>query len=393
MEKILQIRDVTKMFGGLTALKEINLEAVKGQIVGIIGPNGAGKTTLFNCLTGLYHPTAGQVIFENKSIVPLLSRKKMQRIFYLSVFFMIFSILWAPVFWAVYLPGTYYKVELTLLTLFILLIRVALFRGFRSFAIWAWGLGFAFLLGDIAFSAWLILHFGSLPDIPGTAMAVKFPALVWAVPVLIFNLYFLWQLMTSSARQLYGFRTGPDSINRYGISRTFQNIRLFSNLSVLDNVKIGAHGRMKAGLVQTILMLPAKREEESRVEKDALDCLRFVGLEKYAFQLASSLPYGEQRRLEIARALASSPSLLLLDEPAAGMNPFESSRLIELIRKIRDRGITIIMIEHDMKVMMTLADIIYVMDHGETIAEGTPDKIRNDSRVIEAYLGRGAGDA
>jgi len=143
----------------------------------------------------------------------------------------------------------------------------------------------------------------------------------------------------------------------------------------------------------TLVRSRSQRDEEKRIEQEALDHLRFVGLEQRAFDLSGTLAYGEQRRLELARALASHPRLLLLDEPAAGMNPRESSRLMELIRKIRDQGITVLIIEHDMKVMMNLADHIYALDHGVLIAQGTPDEIRADPRVIEAYLGRGSADA
>ena len=172
-----------------------------------------------------------------------------------------------------------------------------------------------------------------------------------------------------------------------------KNIRLFLTLSVLDNVRIGAHGRMAQKVYGTLFRTHSQREEEKKIAAEALEHLRFVGLERRAFDLSGALAYGEQRRLELARALASQPRLLLLDEPAAGMNPQESSQLMRLIRKIRDQGITVLIIEHDMKVMMNLADHIYALDHGVLIAQGTPDEIRADTRVIEAYLGRGSADA
>ena len=210
---------------------------------------------------------------------------------------------------------------------------------------------------------------------------------------IVFNAYLSWQLLLREVRQLFGFRLGPDEINRLGMARTFQNIRLFLSLSVLDNAKIGAHGRMQQKVSSTLLRSRSQRDDEKQVEDDALKNLRFVGLEHRAFDLAGTLSYGEQRRLELARALASHPRLILLDEPAAGINPQESSQLLDIVQKIREHGTTVLIIEHDMRVMMNLADEIYALDHGELIAHGTPDEIRTNTRVIEAYLGRGSADA
>jgi branched-chain amino acid transport system ATP-binding protein len=188
-----------------------------------------------------------------------------------------------------------------------------------------------------------------------------------------------------AGRKLAGLK--PHQILAAGIARTFQNIRLFTAMTALENVMVAQHCRTRAGVLGAVLRSPAQRREEARIREQARAALDFVGLANVADQVARNLPYGLQRRLEIARALGSEPKTILLDEPAAGLNPSESRDLMDLIRRIRDRGLNVLLVEHDMKVVMGVSDRLVVLDHGELICQGRPDEVKKNKRVIEAYLG------
>ncbi|MDR2724870.1 MAG: ABC transporter ATP-binding protein [Candidatus Adiutrix sp.] len=258
---IIETRGLTKTFGGLVALDEVDFQVEEGSITALIGPNGAGKTTLFNCLTGIYQPTRGQILLR-------------------------------------------------------------------------------------------------LPPAAGTEP----------------------QMPLNNLR--------PDQVTALGLARTFQNIRLFNNLTVLENVLIGCHPRMKAGLWGALMRTRQARAEERAMAEFSMDLLGKYGLGAAANDLAKNLPYGDQRRLEIIRALATGPRLLLLDEPAAGLNIAETSALDDLIRLIREReGLSILLIEHDMNLVMSVSEKVWVMEYGRLIAAGKPEEIKNDPVVIRAYLG------
>jgi len=257
MVPILETKNLTMDFGGLRAVDSINFQVHKGEIVALIGPNGAGKTTFFNCITGVYKPT----------------------------------------------------------------------------------------MGDIHIA----------PD-------------------------------GDKTERINGLK--PNRVTERGLARTFQNIRLFQNMTVLENVMIGRHSRLSAGIFGAIFRTKGVREEEKQVVKDSYRILEEMGLAEYVNDFAKNLPYGAQRRLEIARAMATEPFLLLLDEPAAGMNPQETKELDKMILQIRRKNkISILLIEHDMSLVMSVSEKIFVVDYGKLIAEGTPDEIKHNPEVIKAYLG------
>ena len=370
LENVLRMENITMQFGGVVAVNDLSIEVNKGEIVALIGPNGAGKTTAFNCITGVYQPTNGLINFMGRTIVRNHPGGKMAREYlgtnaarYSSDYSgeddpeTLAALAELDARCAAEVAAAEKEIAARLDSEKDEEKRKSLYNEAEARKAEI----------EAGYNAPRERLLAQLKDRAGARIE-----LARAIDP---------DVMTNKI-----YAPTPDKITYLGIARTFQNIRLFSALSVLDNVLIAKHMRAKQNVFSATLRL--NRREERRMREEAMALLAEQGLDHLKDEVAGSLPYGIQRRLEIARALATSPKLLLLDEPAAGMNPQETQELGEYIVEIKkNHALTILMIEHHMDLVMQFSDRIYVIDFGKLISAGTPDVVKADRRVIDAYLG------
>ena len=342
---LLSLRGVTCRFGGLIAVNDLSFEVFPGEIVSLIGPNGAGKTTVFNLITGIYDPTSGTILVDQS---PAKTRLNTLRLTAFTMIGILFALITTGLIFSQSLWQT------------VIIDRMVYQQDFDWPAALESGLELISLQGRF----WIY-----------TPLLIGFT-------IGCFGAYSTW---------LNG-RAGPDVVARHAVARTFQNIRLFKALSVRENILVGLDQSRAITFIEGLLRLPRYYRERREARQRADKLLNFVGLAHKSEQMACNLSYGHQRRLEIARALALQPKVLLLDEPAAGMNPSEGAELVELIRSIRDTGISVLLIEHHMKLVMDISDRIVVLDYGNKIAQGSASEVCADQRVIDAYLGRDSNE-